>query len=356
MRLKRPTSRYSASWAIRARRSSSRHETKTEPPNDFTVDLETGTRKKLTDFRDPAPQLTGLKKELIKYKRDDGVPLSGTLYLPPDYKEGTRLPLIIWAYPLEYSDAATAGQVRTSPYTFTRLTGPSQLFFVTQGYAVLDEATMPVVGDPETMNDTYVEQISAAARAAIEVLDKKGVIDPKRVGVGGHSYGAFMTANLLGPYRPVRRGHRPQRCLQPLVDSVRFSDRAPQLLGGDRPLHQDVAVYLCSQDQRTDPADPRRGRQQLRHVPDPVRAAVPGDQGQRRHGPAGALAAREPRLSRPRIGPARAGRDVRLGRPVRQEPLRRREFVRRSKSARHRRTDIRPLANHRTDTPDSESG
>ena len=174
-----------------------RHETKTEPPNDFTVDLETGKRTKLTDFRDPAPQLTGLKKELIKYKRDDGVPLSGTLYLPPDYKEGTRLPLIIWAYPLEYSDAATAGQVRTSPYTFTRLAGPSQLFFVTQGYAVLDEATMPVVGDPETMNDTYVEQISAAARAAIETLDKKGVIDPKRVGVGGHSYGAFMTANLL---------------------------------------------------------------------------------------------------------------------------------------------------------------
>ncbi len=174
-----------------------RHESKTEPSNDFTIDLETGKRTKLTDFRDPAPQLTGLKKELIKYKRDDGVPLSGTLYLPPDFKEGTRLPLIIWAYPHEYSDAATAGQVRTSPYTFTRLAGPSQLFFVTQGYAVLDEATMPVVGDPETMNDTYVEQISAAARAAIETLDKKGVIDPKRVGVGGHSYGAFMTANLL---------------------------------------------------------------------------------------------------------------------------------------------------------------
>jgi dipeptidyl aminopeptidase/acylaminoacyl peptidase len=174
-----------------------RHETKTEPANDFTVDLTTGRRTKLTDFRDPAPQLTGMKKELIKYQRDDGVSLSGTLYLPPGYKEGTRLPLIIWAYPLEYSDATTAGQVRTSPYTFTRLMGPSQLFFVTQGYAVLDNATMPVVGNPETMNDTYVEQISAAARAAIDALDKKGVIDPKRVGVGGHSYGAFMTANLL---------------------------------------------------------------------------------------------------------------------------------------------------------------
>ena len=99
------------------------HETKTEPTNYFTVDLKSGKRTKLTDFRDPAPQLTGLKKELIKYQRDDGVPLSGTLYLPPDYKEGTRLPLIVWAYPLEYSDPATAGQVRSSPYMFTRLLG-----------------------------------------------------------------------------------------------------------------------------------------------------------------------------------------------------------------------------------------
>jgi dipeptidyl aminopeptidase/acylaminoacyl peptidase len=173
------------------------HETKTDPPNYFTLDLKSSKWTKLTDFRDPARELTGLKKELITYRRDDGVPLSGTLYLPPGYKDGTRLPLIVWAYPLEYSDPGTAGQVRSSPYQFTRLVGPSPLFFLTQGYAVLDNATMPVVGDPETMNDTYVEQITASARAAIEELNRRGVIDPKRVGVGGHSYGAFMTANLL---------------------------------------------------------------------------------------------------------------------------------------------------------------
>src|SRR5262249_23350635 len=158
--------------------------------NFFVVGLPGDNRTRLTDFRDPAPQLTGLQKELIKYKRADGVPLSGTLYLPPDYKPGTRLPLIVWAYPLEYSDASTAGQVRGSPHTFPRLAGDSPLFFVTQGYAVLYNATMPVVGDPETMNDTFLEQIAAAAKAAIETLDAKGVIDPRRVCVAGHSYGA----------------------------------------------------------------------------------------------------------------------------------------------------------------------
>jgi dipeptidyl aminopeptidase/acylaminoacyl peptidase len=172
-------------------------ESKTEPTNVFVVDLKSGDRTRRTDFKDPAPELTGVTKELIKYRRADGVPLSGTLYLPPGYKAGTRLPLIVWAYPLEYSDAATAGQVRGSPDTFTSLRGDSPLFFLTQGYAVLMDATMPVVGTPETMNDTFVEQITASARAAIETLDARGVIDPQRVGVGGHSYGAFMTANLL---------------------------------------------------------------------------------------------------------------------------------------------------------------
>jgi dipeptidyl aminopeptidase/acylaminoacyl peptidase len=151
----------------------------------------------LTSFKDPAPELTNVKKQLVKYKRDDGVELSGTLYLPADYHEGRRLPVVIWAYPLEYSDSRTAGQVRGSPDRFTLYRGASQLLFVTQGYAVFDNATMPVIGDPQTMNDTYVSQIVANARAAIDVLDRMGIADRKRVGVGGHSYGAFMTANLL---------------------------------------------------------------------------------------------------------------------------------------------------------------
>lgn len=174
-----------------------RYESKTEVPNYFLVDLKTNERKPLTDFKDPAPQLTGMKKELIRYKRADGVDLSGTLYLPPNYKEGQRLPVVIWAYPIEYSDASTAGQVRGSQYRFTFFRGYSQLFFVTQGYALLDDAQMPVVGDPQTMNDTFIDQIVSSAKAAIDKLDEMGIGDPKRVGVGGHSYGAFMTANLL---------------------------------------------------------------------------------------------------------------------------------------------------------------
>ena len=173
------------------------YETKTDPPNYYLYDLKTKKRTALTEFKDPAPQLTGIQRERITYKRADGLELSGTLYLPPGHKPGTRLPVVVWAYPMEYDSAAVAGQIRGSVNRFTFFRGTSQLFFVTQGYAVLDNAEMPVVGDPQTVNDTFVQQIVSNAEAAIRKLDTMGVGDPKRVGVGGHSYGAFMTGNLL---------------------------------------------------------------------------------------------------------------------------------------------------------------
>ena len=174
-----------------------RYESGTEPPNYYLFSLRRKKRDALTDFKDPTPQLAGVKKQLIKYKREDGVELSGTLYLPLGYKEGERLPVVIWAYPREYSSRRVAGQVRGSPHRFTFYRSYSQLFFVTQGYALLDGAQMPVVGDPKTMNDTFVDQIVSNLKAAIDKLDSMGIIDLERVGIGGHSYGAFMTANLL---------------------------------------------------------------------------------------------------------------------------------------------------------------
>lgn len=174
-----------------------RYQSKTEVPNFYLRKLGTTECQVLTEFKDPAPQLTSIEKRVIKYTRPDGVPLSGTLYLPLGYKPGDKLPLFIWAYPLEYSDKNTAGQVRVTDNTFTFYRNDSPLFFVTQGYAVLMDATIPIVGDPETMNNTFVEQVVASGRAAIDFLDSLGIIDRPKVGVGGHSYGAFMTANLL---------------------------------------------------------------------------------------------------------------------------------------------------------------
>jgi len=181
-------------------------ESPSDPPNYQLRDLAAGTVVALTSFPDPTPEIRGIRQELLTYTRADGVALSGTLYLPPGYVEGTRLPLVLWAYPLEYTDPSTAGQVSSSPHRFVRLRGPSQLLFLTQGYAVLDGATMPVVGDPETMNDTFLAQIVAAAQAAIEAAAARGVADPERVAVGGHSYGAFMTANLLAHSDLFRAG------------------------------------------------------------------------------------------------------------------------------------------------------
>jgi dipeptidyl aminopeptidase/acylaminoacyl peptidase len=175
------------------------HESRTDPPNLVVARLDGSDRTQLTWFPDPHPQLTGMDKRLLSYDRGDGIQLTGWLHLPPGYEpvRDGPLPLVIWAYPLDYGDAATAGQVRGTTERFTRLTASDPIWFVLRGYAVLQGATMPVIGDPETMNDSYVEQISAAAAAHIRAAADLGVGDPSRVAVGGHSYGAFMTANLL---------------------------------------------------------------------------------------------------------------------------------------------------------------
>jgi dipeptidyl aminopeptidase/acylaminoacyl peptidase len=191
------------------RRFLTRYESPTEPPSYYIHSVgERADRRALLTFPDPAPQLRGITKQLVTYKRADGVQLSFTLYLPPNRKPGERLPTIVWAYPLEFNDAGTAGQVSGSPYRFTTITSLSNvhLLLLTQGYAILDSATMPVIGDPETMNNTYVEQVVSSAQAAVDKAVEMGVTDRNRVGVGGHSYGAFMTANLLAHSDIFRAG------------------------------------------------------------------------------------------------------------------------------------------------------
>ncbi len=160
---------------------------------------------KLTEDRDPAQQLRGVKREIVTTKRADGTAINFTLHTPPGHAAGQKLPTVLYAYPTEFADADTAGQVKGSPHRFTLPGGYSHLFFLTQGYAVM-EVSMPVVGPPASANDTFVEQLVANAKAAIDKGTELGVVDPVRVGVMGHSYGAFMTANLLAHSDLFRAG------------------------------------------------------------------------------------------------------------------------------------------------------
>ena len=187
-----------------------RRETVTEAPNYWVRDLRARIAPvQLTRFADPAPQFAGLKGELITYTRADGVQLSAKLFLPPGYdraKDGP-LPFFLWAYPEEFKTREAAAQVRGSPHRFVRPAGSSHLFLLTQGYGVLDGPTMPIVGEGSAEpNDSYVQQLTSSAQAAVDEIVKRGVADRDRIAVGGHSYGAFMTANLLAHTRIFRAG------------------------------------------------------------------------------------------------------------------------------------------------------
>ncbi|HEA15187.1 MAG TPA: S9 family peptidase [Pseudoalteromonas prydzensis] len=174
-------------------------ESKTQQPNFFIRDLDDDTLTQLTTFEHPYPAFKGVTKELVRYKRDDGVELSGTLYLPPGYdKSQGPLPVLMWAYPLEYKDKAVASQVRESPYEFTYVGYWGPMPYLAKGIAVFDDPKMPIVGvEGKEPNDLFRKQLVASAKAAVDVLVEKGIADKDKIAIAGHSYGAFMVANLL---------------------------------------------------------------------------------------------------------------------------------------------------------------
>ncbi len=191
-----------------AARIVTRHEAREDPPNVYRLDVKTGERVGLTAYDDPAPPLKGAKAEMVTYERNDGVQLRATIYTPPGWTPAQGpLPALLWAYPREFTDPRTASQITGSEFRFTTPGWSTlHLLFLTQGYAVIDDATMPIVGAGETANDSYVEQLVASAQAAVDKAAAMGIVDPERVVVGGHSYGAFMTANLLAHSDVFRAG------------------------------------------------------------------------------------------------------------------------------------------------------
>lgn len=186
-----------------------RRESPDVPPNYFARDLDRDRVRALTEFPHPYPELKGVTKELITYPRADGVMLTATLYLPAGYvpeKDGP-LPTFVWAYPDEFKSADAASQVQDSPYRFKYVSYWGPVPWVTRGYAILDDAAMPVIGEGDVEpNDGFVEQLVMGAKAVIDEGVRRGVVDPRRVAVGGHSYGAFMTGNLLAHSDLFRAG------------------------------------------------------------------------------------------------------------------------------------------------------
>jgi len=177
-----------------------RIESPTDYPNYYFRDLEKSTLDQITAFANPFKSIQNVHKEVITYKREDGLELSGTLYLPVGYdmEKKEKMPMILWAYPREYKDQSTASQTTANPNRFTRPSYGSAIYWVTRGYVVLDGAAFPIVGEGDKEpNNSFRKQLVANAKAAIDAVDKLGYIDPNRVAVGGHSYGAFMVANLL---------------------------------------------------------------------------------------------------------------------------------------------------------------
>ncbi|CAM4000682.1 prolyl oligopeptidase family serine peptidase [Roseateles saccharophilus] len=195
----------------------------------------------VTHIPDPMPQVRGVKKRLVSYKRKDGVELSFTLYTPPGYQEGTRLPAVLYAYPLDYADPSKAGQVSGSQQSFDFLRGHRLLLLA--GYAIIDNAAFPIVGDPKSAYDTYLDQLIADAQAAVDKAVELGVVDRDRIGVTGHSHGALMTANLLAHTGLFRAGVATSGSYNKTLTPFGFQNE-PRSLWAATPVYEQASAFF----------------------------------------------------------------------------------------------------------------
>jgi dipeptidyl aminopeptidase/acylaminoacyl peptidase len=217
-------------------------ESPTERPNYYLRDLTKPADRQLqalTDYPHPTPQLKDVRKEQIRYPRNDGVELTATLMLPPGYdpaRDG-RLPLLMWAYPQEFKSAGAASQTTGSPFRFNAVSYWGPAAFLAMGYAVLDNPSFPIIGSgEEEPNDTYLAQLVADAQAAVDEVVRRGVADRHRIAIGGHSYGAFMTGNLLAHTRLFRAGIARSGAYNRTLTPFGFQSE-------ERPFWQAQAVY-----------------------------------------------------------------------------------------------------------------
>jgi dipeptidyl aminopeptidase/acylaminoacyl peptidase len=296
-----------------------RYETQKDAPNYYTRDAGSEAKRAITQFKDPQPQIRNILRQYVTYKRKDGVTLSGTLYLPPGYKQGTKVPVIMWAYPREFGDADSASQVTGSPNQFTSIRGGLAHVPAALG---LRDLRQPDDADHRARRDGERHLRRAADRERAG-RGRQGRRDGRRRSRSHRRRRPQLRRvhdrQPAGALAPVPGGLRGKRRLQPVADAMGIPGGTPIVLGSAGHLHQDVAVLVCGPDQGSDSADARRGRRQHRHVPDSVRAPLCGTQGSRRHGALRHAAERGAWLRGPRDAAPRACRTPQLVRQVREE-------------------------------------
>lgn len=164
-----------------------------------------GQRHGLTQPAPPHPELFGMERRMMRYKRADGLPLSGMLSLPAGAQEGITTPLVLWIYPRDFADSDQASKSKEYPQRYIDPKGASRFLLLNQGYALFD-CPMPIVGEVTSGRDDFLSQLISNAEAAIDHLVSIGIADRDRIAVMGHSYGAFAVANLLAHSKLFRTG------------------------------------------------------------------------------------------------------------------------------------------------------
>ncbi|MDE2784781.1 MAG: prolyl oligopeptidase family serine peptidase [Gemmatimonadota bacterium] len=155
-------------------------------------------RTQLTSNVDYTPDLTNAPRQRFTVERPDGFRFLVNVTLPPDYQEGERRPAMFWFYPREYEDQEgyDEGARSYNKNAFPNFGTRSIEYLIRLGYVVV-EPDAPIVGEEGRINNNYQHDLRNNLAAVIDELDARGLIDRRRLGLGGHSYGAFGTLNAM---------------------------------------------------------------------------------------------------------------------------------------------------------------
>jgi len=133
--------------------------------------------KKISDANPQQSEFLWGHRQLIEFKDRDGHRLQGILTIPDDYKPGEKRPMLVNFY-----EKNSQNLYHYNAPSYLASMGSSPMQAVSDGYITLVPDVQFHTGASHT---DMLESVEAGVRKAIEM----GIVDPKRIGINGHSYG-----------------------------------------------------------------------------------------------------------------------------------------------------------------------
>ena len=165
-------------------------------PDIWTFDTRTGAASQRSRINPGLQRYELGSARLVEWQSRDGEPRAGTLLLPPGYREGERLPVVVWVYGgLRGSRYSRRGSDSVNRFGLVSSPAFNMHMLATRGYAVFFPNAPIRLGSP-------IADVMESVMTGVDAVIEQGYADPERLALMGQSYGSY---NVLGIITQTRR-------------------------------------------------------------------------------------------------------------------------------------------------------